>query len=307
MADYDFRNSGGLGGFLAAKADARAEIEFEQRKNFNALKLRQLTGQVEEWEDTKDYREKRRKVDLEKDKVWTEQARLTTKRMSYELDDKKLDDFAEQIAMIETPEEYEAFISKAPQEVRDRYNFPPSWNEGGKRFAETFYTERLLNMETRRSLLKSRTDAALKAKNAKDKTNLPTAALEALSYKDFKGDPEFAALKNEEIELLTSRTVTKARALQDADPKLSYDDAYTMAKRIVVQEATVKEVDEAWDLPLWGKVGEDEVTRRLRKPTDAKTITVEGKDYTIIGHGADGRIKIRNEETGQEGWYDPDA
>lgn len=307
MAEYDFRNTGVLGGILAAKADAKADIEFEQRRSLNALKLRQLTGQVEEWEGTKGYREKRRNLDLEKDKVWADQARLTTKRMQYELDDKKLDDFAEQIAMIETPEEYEAFISKAPQQVRDRYNFPPSWDEGGKHFKETFYTERLLNMETRRNLLKARTDAALKAKNAKDRDKLPTPALEALAWKDLKGDPEFAALKDSEIEVLTSRIVTKARSLQEVEEKLTYDDAYKMAKSIVIQESTVREVDEAIDWPVFGKVGEDTITRRLATPKANKTVTVDGKSYEIIGHGADGRIKIKDSDTGKEGWYDPNG
>jgi len=260
MANIDFRNTGLLGGIIAAQEDTRANIEFEQTKNLNALKLRQLTGQINEWEQNKGYRAEKQKLELEKDKVYMNQAKATTAKMWYDLKDDQLNDVAERVATITDEASYEDFIKNVPDIVKQKYDIPESYTGGGKHFIDTFYTERLLNMETRRKMLELERQAALK-KKPKGKDNLPTPNLVKLEVATLKSIPELAGLdpKNH-LPGIANKVVARAQEYRQQYPDMSWDDASEMARLEVLDEMTKTETQSTY----WG-LGDDKTVRTMRE------------------------------------------
>lgn len=315
MADnYDFRTSGFLGGFMQAKADHQADIEFEQRKQMNALKLRALTTEVEEYIEDAPYRKTKKSQELQKNELWIEQAEITVDKMNRDYDDQTLDSLAEQVGMIETEEEYQAFKAQLPEDSLKYYNVPETWQEGGEQFAKHFLNQRVLNLETRRRLMQERIKNANKAKNAKDKDKLPSKVLQDHAYLRLSGDPEFAEMGDMEREGLAAAIVSRARSLMEHAEDLDYDTAYEVAKGAILAEQTVLDPGSpGWTDPtgLTGTWFAEDPSRRMATPEDrmpqvGQVHTLQdGTQVEIIEILGDGRIKIKDVKTGRTGTVTP--
>lgn len=269
--NYDWSQTGFLGGVLSAKADQQADVEFTQRKNLNALKLRDLTNQIQEYESTAKYRQKKRDLELDVAELKVKDAKLTLKKMNREINQTRLDRLAEIAGLVEDDGDYQQFVGNIPQEVRGMYDIPKSWDEGGSEFVQEFYNSRLMDLDTRRSMMEERQKSAnkLKQTQAKDIGKLPTKTLIDGEYLALTINPMTANLDEPALGGLASEIVTRARSLQQQDPTLTYNDAKEISRGAVLRDSLIQDpADPGVKIPLLGTFGDEPAKWRIKTAED---------------------------------------